>query len=80
MVLDWRDRHPDYFADPAVQRRKAKSTAGWYAYCKSCRKELRALVEQFPAVADVIDIDIERATDGQVRHFYDQLMKELQNG
>jgi len=66
-------------ADSVVRQRYRQNTKRWYAYCKACRQELRLLVEQFPAVAKHIDIDIEGATDGQVRQFYDQLMKELKD-
>ena len=67
-----------YRADPVNKRRAVERAARHHEYCTWCRNELRALVKH-PTVAEVVDIDVERATDGQVRQFYDQLMEDLKN-
>jgi|SRR5215475_865766 len=68
-------------SNPKWRLQKNAGTRRWWRYAKACREDLRSLVEHMPAVAQALGVpDLESATDGQVRQFYDQMMKELKHG
>jgi len=66
--------------DPEFQKKKHAYNRQWKTYCRACRRELRRLVAQFPTVAEHLGINLDDATNGQVRQCYDQLLEDMRNG